>query len=141
MTVLIDSNMRFYFLVSNQNGVMRIIERGSAGGEYVHSVGEKKVATCLIRRKAGEDELIGIRHLHSEDADKLFAIAENVSGGELLKCWMRAHAWRVTPEAMEVINRVVWIEDRVEYLKARAAQRQASPKKWLDLARRRGARI
>ena len=83
MTVLIDHNMRFYFMVSSRNGVMHVIERGSSGGEYVHGVGEKKVATCLIRRKSGEDELIGIRHLHTEDAEKLFSIAENVSGGDL----------------------------------------------------------
>jgi len=135
--VLIDSSMRFYFMVSNRNGIMHVLERGCAGGEYVHSVGDKKSATCLIRRKSGEDELIGIRHLHSEDAEKLFFIAENVSGGDLLKCWTRNHVWRVSAEAQEVISRVVWIEDTVEYLRDRAAQRQAQASKWIELAKRR----
>ena len=64
-------------------------------------------------------------------------LAENVSGGDLLKCWTREHVWRVTAEAQEVINRVIYIEDMVEWLRERAAQRQASKQRWLDLAKRR----
>lgn len=124
MTVLIDYSMRLYLMVSHHNGVVKFLERGSAGSE-------------LIRRKNGEDEVIGVRSIPEEDADKLFSIAENLSGGDLVRCWTRENMWGVTPEAREVIQRVMRIDDTVAFLRERAARRQAHKHKWLDLARRR----
>jgi hypothetical protein len=141
MTVIIDRSMRLYLMISDRDGVTKILERGSAGGEYVSTdpkTGNQTVKR-LIRRKSGEDEAIGVRKIYSEDAEKLFFVAENVSGGDLLKCWIRDHAWRVTAEAKEVIDRVIYIEDTVEWLKTRASERQAQKQKWLDLAKRRRA--
>ena len=122
MTVLIDYSQRLYLMVSNRDGVVKFLERGSGGSD-------------LIRRKQSEVEGIGIRSLPAEEADRMFSIVENISGGELVKRWTRDGLWAVSAEARLVIDRVVWLEDMVEWLKYRAELRTRSVGMILDRAK------
>ena len=111
MAVAIDYSQRLYLVVSNHDGVVHLLERGSNGPD-------------LLRRHLNEGEMIGVRHLPTEDFDKLFTIRPDISGGTLVKKWLEDHNWPVSVEARPIIERVIVLEDMIDFLRERAAYEQ-----------------
>ena len=119
MTVVMDYGQHLYLVVRIDYGVVHLLERSDCGIE-------------LLRRHRGEEQSIGVRSLPAEDFERLFSIVGNVSGGDLVRKWTEAGHWRVTEEAKGIIDRVIWLEDTVEWMRERAAQR--SPRKAIKKA-------
>ena len=112
MAVASDYSQRLYLVISSHDGVVKLLERGNAGPD-------------ILRRRSNEGEMIGVRHLPKEDFDRLFTLRPDISGGTLVKKWTELHNWPASAEAREIIERVIVIEDMVEWLRAMAAYEQS----------------
>ena len=123
MAVAIDYSRRLYLVISmDETGDhVELLERGSAGPDELH-------------RRPGTQEIIDVRTIPFKSVEKsdgtikrgfedLFDLVDNVSGGELVGKWMEANHWQVSPAALSVIRRVLYIEDTVMYLQDRASRR------------------
>jgi hypothetical protein len=120
-----DYSQRLYLVVAIRDGVVYFLERSDVGGPWsLHNPTDpEKTDTISISRKPMEAELIGVRSMPLESFERVFDIVANISGGDLVKKWMENRHWGVTREAAEIIDRVIYIEDSVEYLRWRAAHR------------------
>jgi hypothetical protein len=135
MTVLRDYSRRFYLEVKRAHGMLYLLEKLDEGPSELH-------------RAKGEEEMIGVRHVPEKSvvkyekgeerkvygAEDLFTAMPDISGGYLLRTWIESGYWQATPEAQEIMSKVIYIEDSVEWARHVAATRD--PKEALAEARK-----
>jgi hypothetical protein len=116
-----DFAQHLYILAKQDFGMAHLIERNDCG-------------VPEIRRRSGEDCVIGMRSIPVVDMEKQFSVVSNVSAGELLKKWFSSYPWPTSNEAQALIDRIIYIEDVIDFKRAEAAD--ASPKGAIERAHR-----
>lgn len=127
--IVCDRQMRVYIVLSDDGDAVRFVERGNNGPDE-------------IRRATGEsgDSIIAIRRMPSERFHELFFSLNGYtqkSTGDVAKSFLGG-PWTMDRRTRYELERIVYLEDMIEYIKA---QKQARAEKaGVALARARMVR-